>query len=179
VTGLDVSREAVELFREKWPGCEGVVGGILSHDLAPGSFDVVVVVGGLHHVHPQVEEAVGEIRRLLKPRGFSCFSEPHTGSVVDRVRRWWYRRDQLFEPNEAAIDLARLQAAAAGGFDFVSEHYFGNLAHTLVLNSMVLRVPRRLKRLYGRPVMAAEAALNPLLGRRLSCSVSCQWQKVA
>ena len=121
MTGLDVSREAVELFREKWPGCKGVVGGILAHDLAPESFDVVVVVGGLHHVHPQVEEAVAEIRRLLKPRGFS---------------------------------------------------------HTLVLNSMILRVPRRLKQLHGAPVMAAEAALNPLFGRRLSCSVSCQWLKI-
>jgi len=67
----------------------------------------------------------------------------------------------------------------AGQYDFVSERCFGNLAHAFVLNSRVLRVRRRLKRLYGTPLMAAEAALNPLLGRRLSCSVSCQWHKVA
>jgi hypothetical protein len=61
----------------------------------------------------------------------------------------------------------------------LSERYFGNVAHTLVLNSMVIRAPSWVKRLYARPAMMLERALDPLLGRRLSCSVSCQWRKRA
>jgi SAM-dependent methyltransferase len=179
VTGLDVSVQAIELFKSKWPRCDAVVESILAPTLADGSFDVVVVVGGLHHVHPHAGDAIARIWRLLRPGGFFCFSEPHAGSLVDLARRAWYARDPMFESNEAAVDIDALRLAAAPMFDVVSERYFGNVAHTLVLNSMVIRAPSWLKRLYAAPAMALEGVLNPVLGRRLSCSVSCQWQKRA
>ena len=156
-----------------------IVGSILDEILPPESFDVVIVVGGLHHVHPNVDDAVLHIWKLLKPGGYLCFSEPHTGSLIDHARRLWYRRDPMFEANEAAVDIAALHRATEGKFDVVQEKYFGNIAHTLVLNSMILRAPRWLKRIYARPAMWLEAPLNLILGRRLSCSVSCQWQKRA
>ena len=137
----------------------------------------MVVVGGLHHVHPHVDEAVDEIWKLLKPGGFFCFSEPHTGSVMNVARRLWYARDTMFESNEAAIDVAALRRTHRAKFDVVGETYFGNVAHTLVLNSMVLRAPPWFKRLYAGPAMALERVLDPILGRKLSCSVSCQWRK--
>jgi SAM-dependent methyltransferase len=179
VTGLDVSEQAIELFTAKWPQCEAVTESIVESTLPSESFDVVLVVGGLHHVHPHVEEAVAQIARVLKPGGFFCFCEPHSGSVLDLVRRLWYAHDSMFESNEAAVDVRALHRSAAAEFDFVSERYFGNVAHTLVLNSMVLRTPRWLKRLYSEPAMALESVLNRILGRRLACSVLCQWQKRA
>jgi SAM-dependent methyltransferase len=179
VTGLDISPEAINLFREKWPECSAEVGSILDPPLKPNTFDVVVVVGGLHHVHPHLPEAIANVWRLLKPESPFCFSEPHTGSVVDLARRAWYARDPLFESNEAAVDVPELRRLAHDRFDVVDETYFGNVAHTLVLNSMILRAPWWLKRLYGRPAMMLERALNPLLGRRLCCAVSCRWQKRA
>lgn len=179
VTGLDVSEQAIEMFRTKWPMCAAVAESILSSSLPDSSFDVVVVVGGLHHVHPHAETAVDQIARLLKPGGFFCFSEPHAASWIDVARRIWYSRDQIFESNEAAVDISALRSAAGGRFDVISERYFGNVAHTLVLNSLVIRAPRWLKRLYSRPAMEIEALLNPIIGRRLSCSVACQWHKRA
>jgi SAM-dependent methyltransferase len=178
VTGLDVSAEALQLFRTKWPSSEARVASILAPGLPASSFDVVLVVGGLHHVHPHVDEAVDQIWRLLKPGGYFCFSEPHTGSLMDVMRRRWYARDEMFESNEAAIDVQALRHKHAGKFDVVSERYFGNVAHTLVLNSMVLRVPLRVKRVYAGTAMGLERLLNPILGRRLSCSVTCQWRKL-
>jgi 2-polyprenyl-3-methyl-5-hydroxy-6-metoxy-1,4-benzoquinol methylase len=177
VTGLDVSEQAIELFRAKWPHCQAVVESIFEPNLPAASYDVVVVVGGLHHVHPHVEDAVFQIWRLLKPGGFFCFSEPHVGSLMDVLRRAWYARDPMFEANEAAVDIDVLRRATAESFDVVSERYFGSIAHTLVLNSMVIRAPSWLKRLYAGPAMAIEALIDPFLGRRLTCSVSCQWRK--
>jgi SAM-dependent methyltransferase len=179
VTGLDVSPEAIELFRSKWPSCSAVSASIFEPPFPSESFDFVVVVGGLHHVHPHVEETIEHVWTLLKPGGFFCFTEPHTESAIDLIRRLWYPRDSMFESNEAAIDVSALREAARGKFDFVSERYFGNVAHTLVLNSMVLRTPTWLKRLYSPPAMVVESLLNPVLGRWLSCSVSCQWRKRA
>jgi SAM-dependent methyltransferase len=177
VTGLDVSEQVLELYRRKWPGCETVAASIMDPPLPDGSFDVVLVVGGLHHVHPHVQDAIDRIWRLLKPGGYFSFCEPHTGSLMDVIRRRWYARDSIFDWNEAAIDVAALRRANADRFEVLTETYFGNVAHTLVLNSMVLRAPLWLKRIYARPAMMLEAALNPVLGKRLSCSVICQWRK--
>jgi ubiquinone/menaquinone biosynthesis C-methylase UbiE len=177
VTGLDVSDQVLDLFHEKWPSCDAVAASILEPPFQAASFDVVMVVGGLHHVHPHVEEAVAQIWRMLKPGGFFCFCEPHTGSLMDVIRRRWYARDVMFDWNEAAVDIAGLHRANLDKFEVVTERYFGNVAHTLVLNSMILRAPLWLKRIYARPAMALERVLNPILGRRLACSVSCQWQK--
>lgn len=97
VVGLDLSSRQVEIFRRRWPGCEAVCASILDSGLEDEPFDCVVVAGAMHHLHPHVEDAVVEIHRVLKPRGSFCFYEPHAGSLPDVIRKWWYRRDDLFE----------------------------------------------------------------------------------
>lgn len=177
VTGLDISEAAIQSFRKRWPGSEGVCGSIFDTGLAGESFDVVVVVGGLHHLHPHVHRAVDEIHRLLKPGGMFCFCEAHAGSLPDIVRRWWYRSDALFEESEAAIDLDTLKAGFADRFRFDLERYVGSVAYLLVLNSMVFRIPRWLKPLYAVPLCALEGLLSFLHTKRTACAVVGRWRK--
>src|SRR5947209_4508041 len=99
VTGLDISSRVIEDFREKWPGCEAVEASIFGSSIGDASFDCVTIIGGLHHLHPHLDEAMDELHRILKPGGYLCFSEPHIGSVPDLVRRLWYRVDPLFGSN--------------------------------------------------------------------------------
>jgi SAM-dependent methyltransferase len=178
VTGLEISPTLVSTLKQKWPQAGAIEASILDTGLPDASFDCVVVVGGLHHVQPHVEPAIDEIYRILRPGGWLCFSEPHAGSLPDLVRGWWYRVDNLFERNEAALDVDGLQRANRGRFEFVTTRYSGSIAYLLVYNSMVFRVPVGLKRFYARPLMAVEAALAPLVGKRLGCFVICQWRKL-
>jgi SAM-dependent methyltransferase len=97
------------------------------------SFDCVAIVGGLHHLHPHVGEAVGEIQRILKPGGSFCFAEPYRGSLPDLVRSFWYKHDNLFASNEASIDLQALKKKFATVFSFDREKYLGNVAYLLGL----------------------------------------------
>ncbi len=177
VTGLDISDAAIEKFRARFPQCAAVRASILESGLPAERFDGVVVIGGLHHVHPAVGAAVSEIHRMLRPGGWLAFGEPHAGSIADLGRRWWYRHDPLFEEGEAAIDLEALKAENAGRFDFELERYVGSAAYLLVYNSMVFRMPLRLKRFYAPPLMAIERALGFLHGRRTACSVLARWRK--
>jgi SAM-dependent methyltransferase len=177
VTGLDISEAEIAAFRTRWPDCRGVRASILDSGLPSASFDHVVVIGGLHHVQPDVGAAVREIHRVLRAGGFFCFAEPHAGSVPDLARRYWYRRDSLFTRNEAAIDLDSLKREFASGFRFDGETYLGNVAYLLVFNSMVFRIPVRLKPFYSRPLLACEAAIGRLQSRRLSCVVAARWVK--
>jgi hypothetical protein len=85
--------------------------------------------------------------------------------------------DPLFEENEQGVDLRRLMKDNADRFEFVSTQYGGNLGYLLVLNSMVFRVPHRLKRLYAGTLLRAEGWIRPIQGPRSSCMVIAQWRK--
>lgn len=177
VTGLDISAAGIDSFRRRWPECKAVCASILDSGLPAESFDVAIVVAGLHHLHPHVPEAIEEVHRLLKPGGTFCFMEPHRGSLPDWFRRRWYRIDPLFLDNEAAIDLAALKGRFADHFEVVTERYGGNLAFLLVQNSLVFRIPLGAKRFYAPLLLPLEAALGRLQGRRLSCFALCRWRK--
>jgi SAM-dependent methyltransferase len=177
VVGLDVSQSQVELFKAKFPQCGAVCASVTDLGFEDDSFDHVVVMGGLHHTHPRLEETVAEIHRVLKPGGYLCFSEPHLGSLADVVRKVWYRFDPLFLSNEAALDFPKLKQTFSDRFAFGPDHYLGGIGYLLIYNSLVFRVPLWLKRAYAPPMMSVERALSPLHGRRLSCFCVSQWQK--
>jgi len=177
VVGLDISPAVIQLFRDKHQEATGLVGSIYDTGFESGSFDVVGVMGGLHHAQPNLQAAVDEIRRILRPGGWFIFAEPHAGSVMDLARRLWYRFDPLFEANEEAVDVDALEAANRGRYEFVSKRYGGGVAYLLVFNSMVFRAPHRVKALYSPAALAAERLLQPLLRRRTACMAIVQWRK--
>jgi SAM-dependent methyltransferase len=177
VYGLDISAQVMNAFRMKLPAAVGVQGSILKSGFEDESFDAVFVTGGLHHVHPRVAEAVTEIHRILKPGGWLCFYEPHTGSLADAARRFWYRHDDLFVENEAAVNLDDLISRNAERFEFVTTRYSGGPAYLLVFNSMVFRVPLSWKARYTRPLLWLERKLERIQGKHTSCFAIVQWRK--
>ena len=177
VTGLDISKQQILSFRDRWPGCDATCASIYASGLETASFDCAVVVGGLHHTQPNVSDAILEIHRILKPGGSLCFAEPHRGSLPDLVRRFWYKHDRLFLENEESVDVEAVMGEFASRFDFRSTRYAGNLAYLFVLNSMVFRIPVRLKRFYTPALLALEAALRPIQGKPTACMVLARWVK--
>jgi SAM-dependent methyltransferase len=150
---------------------------LLDSGLPDNSFDCVAVVGGLHHIHPNVKAAVREIHRVLKPGGHFCFMEPHSGSVPDVVRKVWYRFDRFFSDNEAAIDVGLLQEDFRNAFELKKVKYLGNIAFLLVLNSLIFRIPPKSKRFFAPLLMKLEPWVNKFQTKLTSCFVVTQWQK--
>ena len=177
VTGLDISDEAIKAFNRRWPESQAVRASMLDSGLNSDSYDAVAIVGGLHHLHPNVDDAIDEIHRILRPGGYLCFVEPHKGSFPDLIRQLWYKHDHLFADNEEAIDLSEMKRKFASRFTFNRERYLGNVAYLLVLNSMVFRVPLTLKPFYAPPLLLLESFISPLQGKLLSCMAVCQWRK--
>ena len=179
VTGLDISCEAIATFRDRWPNCAAICASLLDAALPEGAFDAVVVIGGLHHLHPHVDQAIQKIERTLRPGGSFCFVEPHRGSLLDWARRLWYRLDRrMFVDGEAAIDLRSLREAHRSRFAFEREVYFGGAAYFFTLNSMVLRIPVCLKSLYAPACMRLESMLSGIQGKFLSAGVIGVWRKL-
>ena len=178
VTGLDISNEVVDTFQSRWTSASVVKRSLLDSGLPDDSFDCVAVVGGLHHIHPNVKAAVREIHRVLKPGGHFCFMEPHSGSLPDVVRRVWYRFDRFFSDNEAAIDVSALQKEFRESFELRKVSYLGNIAFLLVLNSLIFRIPPKSKKLFAPLLMKLEPWVNKLQTKLTSCFVVTQWQKL-
>jgi SAM-dependent methyltransferase len=178
VTGLDISTEVVETFRARWTEAEVVKRSLLDSGLPDNSFDCVVVIGGLHHIHPNLKQAMVEIHRVLRPGGYLCFFEPHTGSFPDIIRRVWYRFDRFFEDNEASIDIPRLERDFGDRFEFKKARYLGNIAFLLVLNSLIFRIPPGSKKYFAPTLMKVEALISKLQTKLTSCFVVTQWQKL-
>jgi len=177
VTGLDISSEVIEQFQARWSDATAVNRSMLDSGLPAGAFDCVVVVGGLHHIHPNVKQAVTELHRVLKPGGYLCFMEPHSGSLPDLVRRVWYRCDRFFSDNEASIDIERLQRDFQSHFALKRAQHLGNVAFLLVLNSLIFRIPPRVKKLFAPALMKLEPLINKLQTKLTSCFVVAQWQR--
>ena len=177
VTGLDVSSKVIAQFGAKLPKASPVEASILCSGFEDACFDHVFVVCGLHHVHPNVDKALDEIYRILKPGGYFCFAEPHAGSLADVGRRIWYRFDRMFESNEAGIDLEHMKGRNADRFEFEMTRYTGTFGYLLVFNSLIFRLPLGLKRYYTGPILGLEALIEPLQGRLTSCMVLSRWKK--
>jgi SAM-dependent methyltransferase len=177
VVGLDISNQAIASYRNRWKDATAVCGSILESGFPSESFDCVVVIGGLHHLHPNVDAAVREIARVLRPGGHFCFVEPHAGSLPDLFRKVWYKHDRYFADNEASVDVSELASAHAIPFESVREMFFGGIAWLLVVNSLVFRIPHQLKPYYTPPLLAVERWTKPLQTRRMSCMAACHWIK--
>jgi SAM-dependent methyltransferase len=178
ITALDLSPRMVAAFQQKFPGVRCVCRSIFDTGFDDASFDCVSIVGGLHHFHPDVERAIDEVYRVLKPGGHFVFFEPPTGTLPDIVRKMWYRRcPETFAANEAAVDIDALEVRYDDRFTPISQRFGGNVAYLLVLNSMHFYIPAVIKRWYAPCAMWAESLLAPIQPRLLSCFVICQWQK--
>jgi len=178
VTGLDISSKCVELFRKAHPQCETLCSSIFQTGFRDCSFDAVIVVGGLHHLYPGTDRAVEEIHRILKPGGYFCFAEASKTSFLNIFRRIWYMLDSSFEDNETPIDLDELKSKHVDQFEFVSSAYGGNIAYLLVFNSLVFRVPFRLKKLCAPALLRLESLLAKWFSsKRASCFLIAQWRK--
>jgi len=177
VTGLDISPQQTLNFKRRHKQVDVVCGSILNSGIESESFDAVGVVGGLHHMPPHTDESIREIHRVLKPGGHFCFMEPHSETLAESMRKAWYKRDSLFADNEAAINMKELNRNFADIFDFNHEYFLGNFGYLFVLNSMVFRVPLKLKPVYSPSFIALESVLNKILGKPFSCFVVAQWRK--
>jgi SAM-dependent methyltransferase len=90
VTGLDISAEAVQFARDRYPGMDIRQQPLESAELPTASFDVVVAFHLLEHV----SDPVGLLRQmmhLLRPGGLVYVRVPNLDSWYRRVigRNWW------------------------------------------------------------------------------------------
>ncbi len=178
VVGFDISPTACQRYRE-------IVGSeAYQVDLTEGadlgfSFDAAIIVGGLHHCVGNLEGTFRTIGSLLRPNGLLLMYEPNSECGLEAVRKLWYRHDRYFDAaTERALSHDDIAAIASkNSLVPIRCAYSGGPAYFLILNSLLFRIPVKLKRYLAPPLFLLEAAYNRLPWKSCFPTFIACWQK--
>jgi SAM-dependent methyltransferase len=142
-------------------------------------FDVAFVVGGLHHCVSDLRQTLENVASMVRPGGLLLMMEPNRDYVLEGVRQFWYKRDRYFDAaTEAALKHAVIANLAAPWFITERVQHLGGPGYFLIFNSMILRVPKRLKRAIAGPCFTVERAFNTIPWLKLMPYFVAQWRRI-
>jgi SAM-dependent methyltransferase len=174
--GFDISSKACHDYQRRIGATAVEID--LIEPIEPGHevFDAAMIVGGLHHCVLGLETALNNISKLIKPGGGLLLCEPNADFVLESLREYWYKKDRYFEQeSENALHHDEIYRMVAHKFKLVDVTYIGGPAYFIILNSLILRVPLRLKRFLLKPLMFIEKYYNSMSGKKLSPSFIAHW----
>ncbi len=180
VFGLDISPKSVDAYRRE-VNKPGYVSDLSARNAElPEPVDAAFVVGGLHHCVNDLPATIDNLRRLIKPGGDLIMVEPNAGFVLNAVRNRWYAGDKWFrDEEEAPLHHDELLRLANGMFEADQVTYLGGPAYFIVLNSLILRMPHKLKRGLAAPLFAIDNLYNRLPGRSPFPMFIARWRRTA
>lgn len=135
--GFDYSLPMVEAARACRPELDFEHQDVSTFAADGDSWDLVVLIGGLHHVYARCEAVIEGLSAALRPGGYFLNFEPThacwlTRSVRDRI----YARNALFDPaTEQGFELDDLDGLfRRQGYRKVDQVYAGLAAYVLYYN---------------------------------------------
>jgi SAM-dependent methyltransferase len=179
VSGIDISPKSVEMYMAN-TGRPCLACDLSERGTAvPEGADVAFVIGGLHHCTNDLVATLENIGRIIRSDGLLIMAEPNAHFFLNAVRNVWYRRDRLFrEEEEEPLDHRELLRLANGRFEATSVKYAGGLAYFLILNSLVMRIPVKVKGLLAPVLFATEDVYNCIPGRAPFPMFMARWRGI-
>lgn len=135
-SGFDNSGAVVEMLRLSHPDIE-VTRQDATQFEADTEFDIIILIGGLHHVPHEAPRVVDRLARALKPGGWFINFEPTDGNpLFSKIRRSIYRQNDLFDAEtECSFTLSEYYGMfEQAGLRHVDSFHPGLLAYVLYYN---------------------------------------------
>ncbi|MDR1732548.1 MAG: class I SAM-dependent methyltransferase [Synergistaceae bacterium] len=135
-SGFDYSREMIGYASKNYPSGHFHVQNVLDFG-SDESYDLIILIGGLHHVHASAEQAMRQLSGTIRPGGIFINFEPTNNNILLRwIRERIYRKNKIFDENtEMAFQTHQLhEIACRCGFEIVDELYPGLLAYVMWYN---------------------------------------------
>lgn len=122
IAALEVDeRQHAKNLLDPLPGLQFIQAGAQSIPLSSGAFDLALMLKSLHHVPlPQLDQALSEVHRVLKPGGLLYVSEPVFAGALNEVMRLFHDEELV----RAAALRAIQDAVSTGDWEQVSETLF-------------------------------------------------------
>lgn len=178
--GFDYSNEMVSLSKKANPTLDIRFADVTKFS-CDQKFDMVVIIGGLHHVHENIEKVLHVMKNILRPEGYFLSFEPTSNNFIfQAIRKHIYKKNNLFDSEtERGFEYIELcNRFESVGFKKVDEVFPGLLAYVLYYNpdafpflnfgnSSLVKFLFNLDRLIW----------TRYLGRKLSFATISLWQK--
>lgn len=100
-------------------------------------YDIVLVIGGLHHVYSNIDLAISNISKSMSPDGIFISFEPTNNNIITRfIRNVTYKTNNLFDnKTERAFTTTSLDALAQKhGLKKIFQFYPGLISYILWYN---------------------------------------------
>lgn len=135
--GFDYSETMVEIAHKDKPQLRVEWGDVTSYISPVPPVDLIVLIGGLHHVYSRTPEVLKNLTQALKPGGYFLNFEPtHNTWLTRRVRQQIYKSNSLFD-NDTEQGFERedlLRHFRTAGYELLDEVSPGLAAYVLYYN---------------------------------------------
>lgn len=134
--GFDYSELMVKIANEKFPDLDIVHGNILDYSDSQ-KYDLIILIGGLHHVYKFANDALKNINKIIKKGAlFISFEPTHNNHFIKKVREQVYKKNNFFDYNtERGFDLDELNNIfIENGYQKLEQIYPGLLGYCLYYN---------------------------------------------
>ncbi len=127
VTGLEVDvRQHAKNLQNPAERLDFIQAGAQAIPFADGAFDLALMLKSLHHVPLDLlDQALGEVHRVLRPEGLLYVSEPVFAGALNEVMRLFHDEELV----RAAALAALHRAVGSGRWEQVNETHFNMPVH--------------------------------------------------
>lgn len=135
--GFDYSEAMVALARTHAPHLRIEWGDVTTFTSPTSPVDLIILIGGLHHVYSRTQVAIENVTRALKPGGYFLNFEPtHNNWLSRRARQNIYKSNDLFDNDtEQGFERADLlKHFGDAGYQLVDEVSPGLAAYVMYYN---------------------------------------------
>ena len=135
--GFDYSENMVSLAKTANPSLDIIWNDVTKFSHSGESFDLILLIGGLHHVYSRTDEVLVNLRHALREGGYFLSFEPtHDNFMARGTRQRIYQNNPLFDDDtEQGFEYRDLQSHFRNaGFIKIDEVYPGLLSYILYYN---------------------------------------------
>lgn len=178
--GFDYSEPLVAHVKRNDPSLNVSLMDVTRFESGP-VYDLVMLLGGLHHVPRHTVAVIGRMHDALREGGYFISFEPtHNNFIFRKIREHIYRRNNLFDAEtEEAFELGKLDNYFhQNGFRLVRQMYPGLLAYVLYYNPDAFPWLNRGSESVVRTIFNLEKSMYAnIIGRKFSFATLSLWQK--
>ncbi len=134
--GFDYSEEIVKIAQKFYPNLNITLGNILDYQ-DESIYDLIILIGGLHHVYEEANRVVKNISKLHKKGGYFINLEPTNNNyLIKLIRDYIYKKNKIFDhETERAFNLRELDDIfQSNGYGKVVQMFPGLLGYVLYYN---------------------------------------------
>ena len=180
-SGFDYSDSVVETVKKANPSINIWQADATKFAPTPESYDLIFLVGGLHHTPLDAQTIVGNLASGLRSGGIFVNYEPtHGNPLIRAVRDRIYQKNSLFdEQTERAFAVTDLETLFRNaGLAPLATWYFGLLSYILYYNPDAFPYLNQGGKLGVKMTFAFDRLFHKnIVGRTLSFATLSAWQK--